>query len=92
MASLIPDGWRNVTAGMDRFEGHVDRLDAGQAEFHQRMAYLEGLLDSLREATVHRSAMQALSSADLSLTRETDEASVLTRGLFDFFIRAAAVS
>lgn len=70
----------------------MDRLETCQAELHQCMAYLEGLLDGLREAIVHRSAVQALSSVDLSLTRETEEAPVLVQGLVDFFIRAAAVS
>ena len=35
---------------MDRFEGRMDRLEAGQGELRERMARLEGMVDGLREA------------------------------------------
>ncbi|MCY3874958.1 MAG: hypothetical protein OXF88_11790 [Rhodobacteraceae bacterium] len=69
----------------------MDRLESDQAEFHERMAHLEGPLEGLRETTVHRSADLVLSSTHAISTRETDEASVVVRGLVDFFIRAAAM-
>ena len=70
LAGLILSGQRSVNvrmdridarmdridARMDRLEGRMDRLESGQAELRERMAHLEGLLEGLREAIVHRAA------------------------------------
>ncbi len=56
LAGLILNGQRNVTVRMDRLENRMDKLETGQAELRERMAYPEGLLEGLREAIVHRAA------------------------------------
>ena len=63
LAGLILSGQRSVNvrmdridARMDRLEGRMGRLESGQAELRERMAHLEGLLEGLREAIVHRAA------------------------------------
>ena len=39
---------------LDRLEKRLDRVDAGVAELRERMAYVEGVLEGLRDALVGR--------------------------------------
>ena len=56
LAGLILNGQRIIGARLDRLDARIDKVEAGQAELRERMAHLEGLLEGLREAIVHRSA------------------------------------
>lgn len=53
---MILNGQRSIGLRLDKVEARLDKVESGQAELRERMAHLEGLLEGLREAIMHRSA------------------------------------
>ena len=52
LATLTLNGQRRLHGRLDRLEDRLGRVEVGVSEVRERVAYVEGLLEGLRDALV----------------------------------------